>query len=161
MWMSYSKQNMLTKLCAFIPCWLELFHAETNLPEVNGLMHSPWITDVFSLIHLLLKTLQDGIIKAKAEDGRGNPLCMCMIEERCFSVLTVLDPGYYVEHTMVRSFSFDLKSPAEHFSTSKEMASSTYKEGEPASVNILPHTHTHTLKADTARQAKEAESGKV
>lgn len=49
----------------FFWCWLELFVPSAPC-EVNRLMDRPWTRDLFNLIHLSLKTLQEQI-KAKGE----------------------------------------------------------------------------------------------
>lgn len=46
--------------------------------EVNGLMHGPWIRDLFTLIHLSLKPLQERI-KAEVQDGTEGALSICKI----------------------------------------------------------------------------------
>lgn len=47
---------------AFIPrCAGSVFFVPGTPAEVNGLMHGPWMRDLFRLIHLSLRTLQERI----------------------------------------------------------------------------------------------------
>lgn len=59
---------------AFIPrCAGSVFFVPGTPAEVNGLMHGPWMRDLFRLIHLSLRTLQERI-KAEVWDGaEGSP----------------------------------------------------------------------------------------
>ena len=84
-WAAPNKTCSWSGVCFYSTlCWS--FFVPGTPAEVNGLMHGPWMRDLFRLIHLSLKTLQDRI-KAEVQDGaEGSP----------FSYMQL----YYIQYTI-------------------------------------------------------------